>query len=63
MRHRIFAAVLALALPSAASAVTVQGSWSLGGDALTGAQVHLRPVLDDPPALVELPVDNDSCSP
>ena len=42
MRHRIFAVVLALALPSAASAVTVQGSWSLGGDALTGAGLEVR---------------------
>jgi len=33
---------LLLALPAAASAVTVQGAWSLGGEALTGAGLQVR---------------------
>jgi hypothetical protein len=36
------AVVLALAFPAAASALTVQGSWWLGGDALGGAGLAVR---------------------
>jgi hypothetical protein len=42
VRHRLFAVVLALAFPGAAFAVTVQGSWGLGGDALSGAGLEVR---------------------
>ena len=42
MKHRLFAVALALALPGAASAVTVQGGWSLAGEALTGAGLEVR---------------------
>ena len=42
MRHRFIAAVLALALPSAAPAVTVQGIWSLSGAALGSSGLEIR---------------------
>ncbi|HYJ29756.1 MAG TPA: hypothetical protein VEW25_05390 [Allosphingosinicella sp.] len=42
MRHRLFAVALALVLPGAASAVTVDGSWWLAGDALAGSGLEVR---------------------
>jgi hypothetical protein len=42
VRQHLFAALLALALPDAAAAVTVQGSWSLAGDALSGTGLAIR---------------------
>lgn len=42
MRQWLVALALVLALPSAAPAVTVQGSWSLGGAALAGAGIQVR---------------------
>ena len=42
MRHRLFAVALALVLPGAASAVTVDGSWWLAGDALSGSGLEVR---------------------
>jgi len=42
VRHRLFAVMLALALPGAASAVTVQGGWTLAGDALSGSGLEVR---------------------
>jgi hypothetical protein len=41
VRHRLFAVMLALALPGAASAVTVQGGWTLAGDALSGSGLEV----------------------
>lgn len=42
MRYLLSAAMLALALPGAASAVTVRADWGLSGSALTGAGLEIR---------------------
>jgi hypothetical protein len=42
VRHGLFALVLALGLPAAASALTVEGSWWLGGEALSEPGLAVR---------------------